>query len=157
MANNYYWRAVRRIAEKRNISITKARRMDWEKEANAERKRRSKAARLVWKTRKPSKPKRTSKRSIPVPGTKYKRTHTDTIPKRVPGHRKPSPVPSSRPAPELIEEEEELFEEGTDEEFEDEWESDWKEDYPELDDLDNLDDFLESFEYEDDDKYKEPS
>jgi hypothetical protein len=154
MANNYYWRAVRRLAKKHDISITKARRRDWEKEANAERKRRSKAARLVWKTRKPPKPKRTTKRSIPVPRIYPKRT--GTIPKRIPGHRKPSPLPIRRPAPELIEEEEEIFE-GTDEEFEDEWESDWKSDYPELDDLNNLDDFLESFEYSDSEDYKEPA
>jgi hypothetical protein len=153
MANNYYWRAVRRLAKKRNISITKARRLDWEKEANAERKRRSKAAqsRVVRKVRKATLPLRGKR----VP--KHDRSRYG-IPKRVLPDRKPAKrVPSSRPAPELIEEEEELFEEGTEEGFEDEWETDWKSDYPELDDLDNLDDFLESFEYSDSEDYKEPA
>ena len=43
------------------------------------------------------------------------------------------------------------------EESVEEWETDWENDYPELDDLDNIEDFLDSFEYEDSDKYKEPS
>lgn len=46
--------------------------------------------------------------------------------------------------------------EGDDDEFQEEWEDRWEEDFPELDDMDELEEFLDEFEESDSDKYKEP-
>jgi hypothetical protein len=177
VANNYYWRAVRRIAKRYGITIAKARRKDWETEANEERKRRTKGARKrrtkgagilrptttrSGRTVSPSAPHKKVRTSVSgVHGTRG-----GTIPRRISTIRRGKTVPPYSPASEL--EDDDMDSGGgysgggggggyDDEDLEDEWESEWSEDYPELDYLDGLVDFMEDFEYADDDKYKEPS
>jgi len=50
---------------------------------------------------------------------------------------------------------EEEFED--DESWQEEWESGWNLDFPELDDMDDIDEFLIDFDHEYEDKYKEPA
>jgi hypothetical protein len=165
-ANTYYWRAVRRLAKKHGVSITKARRMDWEKEAERERKRRSKAQTKLRKAKRTKTPPKILRATVPStkphPGRKrIQKTPRTTIPTRVPKSklklRDYERIPTRRRG---RTDEDELFDESDfegDEDFQDEWETDWERDFPELDSLDDLEDFLEDFEYEDSDKYKEPS
>lgn len=163
MFNNYYWRAVRRIAKRKGITIAKARRLDWRKEANAERKRRSKSHRKVHRP----KPKRTrtTKPEIRHPVSRISSRGKSKIPRRVPKTDTGPVVPSRRPASKLkLKPYEEIRPRGEDIETEDddiesetEWETDWESDYPDLDYFDELMDFLDDAEYADEDTYKEPA
>lgn len=171
MSNNYYWRAVRRLAEKHGVSITKARRMDWEKEAERERKRRSEAHSTVRETRPKtksvpdSKPDRRGIDSRTSGKPKTVKRKDKVLPKRIKPElklKKYERIPTRRGGgtPYRGGGEEELFDESDfegDDDYQEEWETDWEQDWPELDGLDDLDDFLDSIEYEDSDKYKEPS
>jgi hypothetical protein len=164
---SYYWRAVRRIAKKKGITISKARRLDWQKEVNAERKRRSSQSKVHPTSKR-------SRRTVPVPSTPLRkkvrtavpsfRTKPGSIPRRVRTASKgKTKVPARTPTPKLKIREYERLRAKDEEEyddiegFEEQWSADWEEDYPDLDYLDNLVDFLDEFEYEDSDKYKEPA
>ena len=169
--NNYYWRAIRRIAKRYGIPISKARKRDWQKEVNAERKRRSAAARRVFEARKPkSKPAATRARKI----SRVRGKRTGALPKRVPGRSTAKSVPTRRDVPKLkikdysrirVDEGEDDSDYGSDQDYasyqeqsyQEQWVDDYETDYPELDDLDNIDDFLDTFEYADSDQYTEPS
>jgi hypothetical protein len=138
--NTYYWRAVRRLAKRHGISITRARKLNWKKEANAERKRRSEARILSLQRKRP--------RSVPRKPTIPK------LAKKVPtrGHKRELELREYDRIPTLGEEE---FEDA--EEYQETWEADWEAEWEELNDLDDLEGFLVDFEYEDSDKYKEPA
>jgi hypothetical protein len=162
MANNYYWRAVRRLAERLGITIRKARTLDWEKEANAERKRRSKAARKP-KVRKPATRTTTPRKAVRTPISRVRPKRSGSVPRRISKPVSRKTVSSARSKPELkIKDygrmrsmDEEDYED--DIEFTEQWETDWEQDYPDLDYLGDLIDFVDDFEHEDSDKYKEPS
>jgi hypothetical protein len=148
--NTYYWRAIRRIAKRYGISITKARKRDWEKEARAEHKRRSAAHRKT-------KPKRKPVAKKPIAVKKKKKM---AIPTRKPrytggGDAEPQRELKIREYRAIVLQDEDEIE--ADYEYGQEWESDWEDDYPELDDMDDLDGFLQDFDHEDSDKYQEPA
>lgn len=169
MTSTYYWRAVRRIAKRLGISIPAARKKDWQKEARAEFKRRSQAhvRTPAPRTKAPTKPGKPSGKHVGT-GISRKRKKVrhpakrDVFPKRT-GSGKPTPRSPIRKltgggGPAFDEEEYEEYEPGGDYgEWEQTWEDDWEDLYPTLDDMDDLEEFLDDFEYEDSDKYKEPS
>ena len=156
--STYYWRAVRRIAKRLDISIPAARKKDWQKEARAEFKRRSEAHVSTGKRQRHSRdsePKRKPDKHVGVGIRGPKR-------KRHPAKRilPPTESRSITPAPIRELEDEEEYGGGDyvpEDEFTEEWVEEWQDDYPTLDSLDDLEDFLQDFEYEDSDKYKEPS
>lgn len=159
-SNTYYWRAVRRLAERKGISISKARKLDWEKEANAERKRRAEA-RILSHGGGRTKPV-TKAGKVPSVISKPVRKGIPRKSKQVvPSRRPPVPTRGHKPKLELTEydritmQDEEEFEESED--WQEEWEYEWQHDWEELNDLDDLEGFMEDFEYEDSDKYKEPA
>jgi hypothetical protein len=137
--------------------------MDWEKEANAERKRRSAGASRVYQTAKPvGKPTKRPPVSRVDTGRKPKGKPIKP-PRRIPKPYEGKTIPSKHPVSKLKIKEYDRFrvhdEEEYDEEFE-EFAEEWQEfenDYPELDDLDNIEDFLEDIEHEEEGKYREPA
>jgi hypothetical protein len=154
MTSTYYWRAVRRIAKRKGISIPAARKKDWQKEANAERKRRSEPhlRQTIKRTPKTSKPRKPAHKPVGIT-TKRKRRHPA---KRVLFPKPKIHIIASGPVRELDEYEEEEAEEPEESESEQIWEEDWQNMYGTLDDMDELDTFLEEFEYQDSDNYQEP-
>jgi hypothetical protein len=168
VGNSYYWRAVKRLASRKGISIAKARKLNWEKEANAERKRRSVAQQLYPSGRVPP-TRRTA--TPPVPGVHVPRAIQRSEPPRrrtkppTPTRRKKVPVPSARPKPELKIRDYGRFAPRDEDDYEgemkfqDKWEVEYadNERYAPLDYLDDIDDALDEWEHEDSDKYKEPA
>jgi hypothetical protein len=159
ISNSYYWRAVKRLAKQYGISIPKARKLDWQKEARAEQKRRSQS-RLH--------PPQVSRRGTKVPTyvsrTPPKRRIADTRKRAgVVPPRRAGKVPTGRVGRELdlspydrirMRDDEEYEQE---EDAETEWEEDWSEDWKDLNDLDDVEGFMDDFEHESGDKYKEPA
>ena len=156
--NSYYWRAVRRLASRKGISISKARKLNWKKEAENERRRRSDSQlRKTTVSRVPG-----SRKTVSIPQLSSKRPTVSRRPTSV--HRKSvkTVAPPIRQR-ELKIRDYDLIEPMDEEEFEDdeswqeEWESGWNLDFPELDDMDDIDEFLIDFDHEYEDKYKEPA
>jgi hypothetical protein len=160
MTSTYYWRAVRRIAKRQGISLSAARKKDWQKEANAERKRRSQAHlhETVKRDKRSHKPAKPTHKPMGV-GISRKRKTTRHPAKRVLHKRTRSRFTAPTPVRELTEYDEEEAEqiEEAESEFEQIWEDYWQDMYATLDDMDELDTFVEEFEYADSEQYKEPS